>query len=69
MAELLIKKARCKQCGLCAKFCPKQALSYPTETINEAGYYPVAVDKEACIACGICYAMCPDGVFAITDHD
>ena len=59
-----IKAERCKSCGICIEFCPKQALSYQDQ-INQGGYNYTQVDDAACIGCGICYQVCPDGVFTI----
>ncbi len=53
-----IFRAWCKGCGICAAFCPKNALA-----IDEAGY-PYVKDAEACARCGLCELRCPD--FAIT---
>ncbi|NMA93598.1 MAG: 4Fe-4S binding protein [Clostridiales bacterium] len=65
MKKITIYRERCKACGYCINFCPREALSF-SEEINSKGYKPVQVDEERCIACGICYSMCPDYVFEIT---
>ncbi len=57
-----IRKDRCKECGLCAASCPKEAISYESK-INSIGYHPVKIDEAKCIFCGACYITCPDGVF------
>lgn len=54
MAEFTIKTARCKGCGICVAFCPKQVLE-----VDELGKVQV-VNKEACIVCGQCELRCPD---------
>ncbi|MEG0912796.1 MAG: 4Fe-4S binding protein [Oscillospiraceae bacterium] len=64
MKEVRVLKERCKGCGYCVNFCPKQALSV-SEEINEKGYNPVQLDREKCIVCGICYNVCPDYVFEV----
>ena len=51
--------ARCKGCGICAHFCPREVLTI-TER-NKAAFVPGRED--ACIACGQCEMRCPD--FAI----
>ncbi|MEW6033580.1 MAG: 4Fe-4S binding protein [Chloroflexota bacterium] len=48
----------CKNCGICAAFCPRAALAY-----DEAGC-PFLADPAACEGCGLCELLCPD--FAIT---
>lgn len=62
--KVIVKPERCKECGLCGKFCPKKAISHQENT-NASGYHPVVIDDEKCIGCGICYTTCPDGVFHV----
>ena len=62
--KVTVKSARCKECGLCYSFCPKEAISFSQDT-NASGYHPVMVDDEKCIGCGTCYITCPDGVFHV----
>lgn len=58
-----IVKERCKGCGFCIEFCPKQGLELSHE-YNPKGYHPPAVKyPEKCISCGLCTRICPD--FAI----
>ena len=45
-SEITIKMARCKGCGICVAFCPKQVLA-----LDELGKVQVA-NGDACIACG-----------------
>ena len=47
-SEITIKMARCKGCGICVAFCPKQVLA-----LDELGKVQVA-NGDACIACGQC---------------
>ncbi len=53
-SDITIKMARCKGCGICVAFCPKQVLA-----LDELGKVHVAAG-EACIACGQCELRCPD---------
>ena len=53
-SELTIKMARCKGCGICVAFCPKEVLA-----IDELGKVKV-VQGDACIACGQCEMRCPE---------
>lgn len=48
---------RCKGCGICAGFCPKNVLA-----VNEIEKIEV-VAEDNCIGCGQCEMRCPD--FAI----
>ena len=45
---------RCVACGVCAKECPKSAIS-----IFKGCYAVVDIDK--CVGCGICEGACPSG--------
>jgi 2-oxoglutarate ferredoxin oxidoreductase subunit delta len=53
-----IFRAWCKECGICAAFCPQQCI-----TIDEEGR-PVVDHAERCTGCGWCELHCPD--FAIS---
>ncbi len=56
--DIDIFRAWCKQCGLCAAFCPRECLA-----LNEEGA-PIVVNPERCTGCGWCELHCPD--FAIS---
>lgn len=64
MSEVIVSSNRCKNCGFCAKHCPKEAISY-SEDFNAGGYRYAVIDREKCVVCGTCYLVCPDGVFEI----
>ena len=62
-AEIHIIKDRCKGCGFCIEFCPKQVLE-ESEELNIKGIHPPKViDASRCVLCSFCTAICPD--FAI----
>ena len=56
--DIDIYRAWCKQCGLCAAFCPRDCLA-----LNDEGA-PMVVKPERCTGCGWCELHCPD--FAIS---
>ncbi|NPV27993.1 MAG: 4Fe-4S binding protein [Firmicutes bacterium] len=59
--DIRIDQKLCKQCGICAEFCPVQALEL--SELGEPEYrYP-----ERCVGCQMCYFRCPD--FALRVYD
>jgi len=62
-AEIHILENRCKGCGFCIEFCPRQVLE-TSEKLNIRGFHPPkVVDARRCTLCDFCTAICPD--FAI----
>ncbi len=62
--DVQIDKERCKGCGLCIDFCPRDSISL-SEELNLKGYYVAAFstssdDGAGCNGCGTCALMCPD---------
>jgi NAD-dependent dihydropyrimidine dehydrogenase PreA subunit len=56
---------RCKECGFCWTFCPKDVLE-KSEEINFKGYHYPKVKEEKvdeCVDCKTCMLVCPE--FAI----
>ena len=61
--EVLILEDRCKGCGFCIEFCPKEVLEQ-SEEFNTRGVHPPKVKEGTiCVHCSFCEAVCPD--FAI----
>lgn len=61
--EVHIILDRCKGCGFCVEYCPKDVLEM-SEEYNTRGYHPPRVkDPEGCVQCKLCEMLCPD--FAI----
>ncbi len=61
--KIHILKERCKGCGFCVEYCPRNVLEI-SEEFNAKGYHPPEVkDEEACVSCGLCEMLCPE--FAI----
>lgn len=54
---------RCKGCGYCIAFCPRQVLDVSAQ-FNAKGYHPPEVRRpDDCVNCHYCEIICPD--FAI----
>ena len=65
MEKVKIIPERCKSCGYCVRFCPKQVLDIG-EKVNSKGYeYVYPKHPEDCISCCMCARICPDGAIEI----
>lgn len=61
--QVLIIADRCKGCGFCVEYCPREVLVL-SEEFNRKGYHPPKVVRSgACANCSLCEMICPD--FAI----
>ena len=64
--QVYIDKERCKGCGYCVEFCPREVLKIGTE-LNPKGYLLAVVDDESkCLACGYCEVICPEFAIRLT---
>lgn len=58
-----IIEERCKGCGYCIEYCPKDTLAFSAR-FNKKGYHPPEVQNpEGCVNCHYCEIICPE--FAI----
>jgi 2-oxoglutarate ferredoxin oxidoreductase subunit delta len=61
-----IDKSRCKGCGFCVEYCPRDVLEL-SEEYNQKGYHPPHVkDEPNCCYCQLCEAICPEFALFVT---
>lgn len=60
---VLVNKERCKGCGYCVEFCPREVLEMSDELSPKGYTLPVVASDSGCLGCGLCEALCPE--FAI----
>lgn len=60
--RLVINTDWCKGCGICAAFCPKQALKVVDEKVRR-------VEDSTCILCGMCEQRCPDYAIYVKEEE
>ncbi len=63
LGQIHIDKERCKGCGFCAEFCPREVLRMSSELSPKGYNFAVVDDESKCLACGFCELICPE--FAI----
>jgi 2-oxoglutarate ferredoxin oxidoreductase subunit delta len=68
--DVRIIEERCKGCGFCVEYCPKEVLVI-SEKFNAKGYHPpTAVKHGECVNCGLCEMICPDfAIFSVAVSD
>ena len=60
---------RCKGCGWCVEFCPRDVLEV-SDAINSKGYHPPrTVSPEACVSCGLCELLCPEFAIYVVEEE
>ncbi|HEY3423550.1 MAG TPA: FAD-dependent oxidoreductase [Negativicutes bacterium] len=55
----------CRDCHMCYKSCPENAIS---RIASPEGGYEYVSDPAKCIGCGICAGICPCGIWAMTNN-
>jgi 2-oxoglutarate ferredoxin oxidoreductase subunit delta len=68
--RLQVDADRCKGCGLCAAFCPKDVLAMSTDRLNARGVpFAECVQPEQCVGCGACAVICPDAAIELFQRE
>ena len=58
--RVVVLEERCKGCGLCVEYCPREVLRM-SERFNRKGYHPPeTAAPEECVGCGFCQEVCPE---------
>jgi 2-oxoglutarate ferredoxin oxidoreductase subunit delta len=61
-----IIKDRCKGCGFCVEYCPRDVLEM-SEEYNAKGYHaPYAKKPDDCVECHLCEMLCPEFAIFVT---
>lgn len=64
--EVVVVVDRCKGCGFCVEYCPRDVLVLSDE-FNRKGYHPPKVVQPGeCVNCNLCEMICPE--FAIYSY-
>jgi 2-oxoglutarate ferredoxin oxidoreductase subunit delta len=67
--QVAINKDRCKGCGYCVEFCPRDALKMSDE-LGPKGYgLAKMADKSKCLGCGLCEIICPEFAIKLEPED
>ena len=65
--RVVIIDDRCKGCGYCIEFCPREVLVFSTQ-YNKKGYHPPVVKTDGCLNCHYCELLCPEfAIYSIED--
>ena len=66
---IVTDETRCKGCGLCIEFCPKNCLGF-SDVLNEKGWRVSKMHRmKDCIKCYMCERMCPDFAIFVDESD
>ncbi len=63
-ANVKIDSSICSACGLCARFCPTEALRLVTDEAR----FGLSFQPALCLACDICAAACPEQAISFSRH-
>jgi len=58
--KVMIKKDKCKGCGLCIVYCPVKHLEFSAKLNKKGVKFAKEKKTNQCIGCGFCFDMCPE---------
>ncbi len=68
MSRIIVDDERCRGCGLCIVYCPRQVLG-SSSRFNRDGLNPVEQQRpELCIGCATCALMCPHVAIVLVER-
>lgn len=69
IGKIHIERDRCKGCGFCVEYCPRDVLELSDE-FNIKGYHPPFVkNEEKCCYCQLCETICPEFAIFVTKKE
>ena len=69
VGEIHVMKSRCKGCGFCVEYCPRNVLEL-SHDFNERGYhYPLTERPLDCVDCKLCQSICPEFAIFVLSED
>lgn len=67
--KVTVDAVRCKGCGICLAFCPKNVFSYSKKRNTYGTPTPEAAREKDCIACRLCEKLCPDAAIQVDEEE
>ncbi len=69
VGEIHVLDNRCKGCGFCVEYCPRNVLEL-SHDFNEKGYhFPVVPRPLDCVDCKLCQNICPEfAIFVLSEN-
>ena len=65
--NVTIDTLRCKGCGICIAFCPKDVFSFSKKRNSFGTPTPEAARESQCIGCRLCEKVCPDSAIEVEE--
>lgn len=69
LAYMQIDRDRCKGCGFCVEYCPRDVLKMGSELSSKGYQLAVINEADKCLACGFCELICPEFAVKLTPND